>query len=159
MNRNNENRLKNWPWAYTGSVAMKIHANRLGVPFPKNRRIGNVNIAVRPNAIFAIIPVLSKSWNLKTSPNYKHVKMHSKRNANKNLNMFPANGRLAPNYRHVQKFNKYPPVMSVRALLNQKLGMNENNYLGNYETKKYHTNVAFLKKLLNTNNRRRRQKN
>lgn len=32
MNRNRklESVLNGWPWAYTGSLAMKIHANRLG---------------------------------------------------------------------------------------------------------------------------------
>lgn len=51
-NRNLERALHGWPWAYSGSVAMKIHANRLGVPMRRN--IGNINIAVDPNAVMAL---------------------------------------------------------------------------------------------------------
>lgn len=143
-NRNLEERLKGSNWAYTGSVAMKIHANRLGVQFPKNRKIGNVNIAaVYPLDIIPII-TSSKRWKLNGPPEHKHTTFYT--NNGKKLNLFPANGRLAPKFIHVEKHPGYPPVMSVQSLLNQKRSINMNDVFGN-NRQKLKNNITFLKSL------------
>lgn len=143
-NKNLENRLKNSNWAYTGSLAMKIHANRLGIPLNSNRRIGNINIAARDP--LGLIPMISaKRWVLKSSPEYKHTKFY---NSNRNkLNLFPANGRLAPRMNNVQRFGNVP-VMSLRALLKQKLAAKNNSFGVNNKMNK---NIEFLKLLISKN--------
>lgn len=157
-NRNLENRLKNRNnWAYTGSLAMKIHANRLNVPFPNKRNIGNINIALktRPNKRIGILqlgilPVITKSrWELKTSPSNRHTKLYNKHSRN-TLNLFPANGHLAPKFIHVQRFNGFPPVMSIKSLLNQKRNMNTNGLRTN-DIMKIQKNISFLNSLLKKN--------
>ena len=158
-NKNLENRLKGSNWAYTGSIAMKLHANRLGFPFPLNRKIGNINIAaIDP---LAIVPIISKTknknnknrigWHLNSSPEYKRTKFYSNRGGI-NMNLFPANGKLAPNFKHVQKFNGYPPIMSLNSLLNQKMKINENNVFGN-NIRKLKRNKEILRELIKLNRR------
>lgn len=144
-NRNLERILNGWPWAYSGSVAMKIHANRLGVPMRRN--IGNINIAVRPNSVMAIIPAIksSKKWNLNGPPEYKHTKMYRIANG-VNMNVFPANGRLAPKMNRVQRLPGLPPVMNINALLNQKLKINQNDVFGKNKNKLM-ANIQFLRNL------------
>lgn len=150
-NKNLENRLKGHNWAYTGSLAMKLHANRLGVNFPRNRRIGNINIAARdPMFLVPVIGSRGSGWVLLGSPEYRHTKFI--KNSTK-LNLFPANGRLAPKFIHVQKFNGYPPLMSINALLNQKRSINENNVFGN-NVRKLKQNINFLKVLKNKNTKK-----
>lgn len=145
-NKRLEEVLNGWPWAYTGSIAMKLHANRLGVNFPKNRRIGNINIAARPNVVLHLVaPIKKAGYNLANAPNKKHLKFN-RRNNGMRLNVFPANGRLAPNFSKVQKFNRLPPVMSVNALLNQKRKINRNDVFGN-NIRKLEENIKLLKKL------------
>lgn len=137
-----ENRLKGSNWAYTGSVAMKIHANRLGINFPENREIGNINIAA--NEPLRLVPIIAQNgWYLVNSPEHKRTKF---RHTNgRTLDLFPANGRLAPKFKHVQKFRGYPPVMSIKSLLNQKRMTN------NYNTVKLLKNTKFLEFLMKHN--------
>ena len=144
-NRNLENRLGKNNWAYTGSIALKIHANRLGVPI--NRRIGNINIAAKDPLIFVPVIGSTKHWKLKNSPNYRRTKFYNNRGVT--LDLFPANGRLAPNFKHVQKFNTLPPIMSLRSLLNQKVKTRENAV--NRNLPKINTNIRLLKIMLNKN--------
>lgn len=142
--------LNGWPWAYTGSMAMKIHANRLGKG--KNmRRIGNVNIAVRPNAFPNIsAPITStKNWNFKGGfPGPRSKRMQLTRISNGfNMNVLKANGNLAPNFKHVQMINGVP-VMSINALLKQKKNINRNDVFGN-NIRKLNQNIRFLEQLKN----------
>jgi hypothetical protein len=145
-NKNLENRLGKNNWAYTGSLAMKIHANRLGVPFPMNRKIGNINIAAKNPLNLVPVIASTKRWKLKHSPNHRHTEFHN--NYGLKLNLFPANGRLAPNFRHVQILNGVP-LMSLRSLLNQKVKTRENAV--NRNLAKINTNIRLLKLLLNKN--------
>jgi hypothetical protein len=148
-NKNLENRLGKNNWAYTGSLAMKIHANRLGVPFPMNRKIGNINIAAKNPLNLVPVIASTKRWKLKHSPNPRHTVFHN--NYGLKLNLFPANGRLAPNFRHVQILNGIP-LMSLRSLRNQKQ-MTKNNAM-NRNKNKIHKNIEFLNLLLKSNTRR-----
>jgi hypothetical protein len=157
-NRNLEERLGKNNWAYTGSVAMKIHANRLGVNFPRNRKIGNVNIAaVYPLNIVPTI-VSTRRWKLSNAPTQRRTKFHNNHGAT--LNLFPANGVLAPRSINIQKFNGFPPVMSLRSLLQKKV--NSRNNAVNRNRPKFNRNIAFLKLLLNksgnNNNSRNRRR-
>lgn len=153
MNRNRklESVLNGWPWAYTGSLAMKIHANRLGRG--KNmRRVGNINIAVDPNSFRSIPGLLrsTKNWNYNGGPpgiNSKRAKMYRVSNG-VGLNVIKANGDLAPNYSNVQRINGLPPVMSINALFRQKKHANKNNFFGN-NLNKLKKNIRFLKELKN----------
>lgn len=151
--KNLDDVLNGWPWAYTGSVAMKIHANRLGKG-ANMRPTKNINIAVDPNAFDRIHRTLrsSKKWNYANGPpapgrNTKRAHMYRISNG-KNLNVIKANGYLAPKFNHVQRFKGLPPVMSIKALLNQKQRANKNNFFGN-NLRKLERNIAFLKQLNN----------
>jgi hypothetical protein len=150
-NHNLEKVLNGWPWAYTGSVAMKIHANRLGKS--KNMRpVGNINIAIDPNNFKSIFSSL-RSWeyaNGPPGPNSKRARMFRMTPNGKriNMNVIKANGALAPKFSHVQRFRGLPPVMSVQALLNQKRKVNRNDVFGN-NIRKLNQNIKFLKELNN----------
>jgi hypothetical protein len=150
-NKNLENRLGTNNWAYTGSLAMKIHANRLGKKLPNNRKIGNINIAAK-EPLFLVPLIKTQRWIQNGPQTNRHTKFYNNRGLT--LNLFPANGRLAPNFIHVQKFNGYPPVMSLNSLKNQK--NIARNYAVNRNLPKINANIAFLKFLLNSNNSRRR---
>jgi hypothetical protein len=146
-NKNLENRLGTNNWAYTGSLAMKIHANRLGKKLPNNRKIGNINIAAK-KPLFLVPTIAKKRWIQNGPQTNRHTKFYN--NHGLTLNLFPANGRLAPNFIHVQKFNGYPPVMSLNSLLNQKRITRKN--VPNRNLPKINKNIAFLEFLLNSNN-------
>lgn len=153
MNRNRklESVLGTWPWAYTGSLAMKIHANRLGRG--KNmRQVGNINIAVSPNSFPNIAgPITStKNWNFNggfPGPKSKRMQMIRKSNGAR-MNVLKANGYLAPKMNKVQSINGLPPVMSINALLNQKRNINRNDVFGN-NLRKLNSNIRFLQELKN----------
>jgi hypothetical protein len=151
MRRNLENRLKDHGnWAYTGSLAMKIHANRLGVNLPPGRSIGNINIASnRPLFLVPLITSKNSKWRLNNAPNEKHTVFVAKNNKNSKLNLFKAGRGLAPSMNKVQHVNGIP-VMRINALLNKKLNM-RNNVFKNENKKKLETNIAFLKLLLRMN--------
>ena len=147
-NVNLEKRLRGHKWAYTGSLAMKIHANRLGVPFHRN--IGNINIAA--NRPLNIVPLItaSRRWKLNNSPTEKHT-MFVSNNGGK-LNLFKAGGYIAPSMKHVQ-FIGNVPVMSLRSLLNKKRNINRNNrsILNTNEVKKLNSNINMLRRLIEKN--------
>jgi hypothetical protein len=152
MNRNRklESVLNGWPWAYTGSLAMKIHANRLGRG-GNMRRVGNINLAVHPNAFPSISgPITStKNWNFSGGfPGPKSKRMQMIRMSNRaHMNVLKANGELAPRMNKVQRVNGIP-VMSINSLLNQKKNINRNDVFGN-NLRKLNANIAFLKELKN----------
>jgi hypothetical protein len=150
MNRNRklESVLGTWPWAYTGSLAMKIHANRLGRG--KNMRpVGNINIAVDPNYFQSTPSKLSRNWNMNAFPGPKNKIMTVYRKSNgARMNVLKANGYLAPKMNKVQSINGLPPVMSINALLNQKRNINRNDVFGN-NLRKLNSNIRFLQELKN----------
>lgn len=138
-NRNLENRLRGTKWAYTGSMAIKIHGNKLGIPFYRN--VGNINIAVNKNNHRFVIPLIASNngkWNLRGPPNIRnrHTKFISKNGTTK-LNLLSKN--LAPPMNKIVYINGVP-VMSINALYNQKRKMNNNN-------NKAKNNINYLLKL------------
>lgn len=151
-NKNLENRLRGSRWAYTGSIAMKLHSNRLGVPFPSNRKIGNINIA--SNNIMRIYQLLPNTWVLKGTPNNRHMTFYKK------LNLFKAGAGIAPSMNHVQYINNGVPVMNVNSLLNKKRNvMNNYEILNNENKKKVNTNIRLLRQLQSKNSPKRKRPN
>jgi len=108
-------------WAFTGSVAMAIHGNRLGV---KTRTPQNINIAVNPNKMMNFYLRLRGDKWLPTSPP-SGDRIHLTKNG-KNLDILAA-GKLAPKLIHRRKYKGYPPVMSIEALLKRQINMNNSN--------------------------------
>lgn len=136
-NKNLENRLRGTKWAYTGSMAIKIHGNKLDIPFYRN--VGNINIAVNKNNHRFVVPLIASNkgkWNLRGPPNIRnrHTKFISKNGSTK-LNLLSKN--LAPPMNKVVYVNGVP-VMSINALYNQKRKMNNN---------KANKNIEYLLKL------------
>lgn len=129
-NKNLENRLRGTKWAYTGSMAIKIHGNNKGIPFYRN--VGNINIAVNKNNHHFVVPLIASNkgkWNLSSPPNIKkrHTKFISKNGSTK-LNLLSKN--LAPPMNKIVYVNGVP-VMSINALYNQKRKMNNKKALNN----------------------------
>lgn len=154
-NKNLENKLKGSKWAYTGSIAMKLHANRLGVPFPLNRKIGNINIA--SNDIMKLYALLPNSWRIKGTPSNRHMMFYT--NNGRKLNLFKAGGRLAPSMNRVQFINGIP-VMNINSLLNKKRNvMNNYNFLKNENKIKVNRNINLLEKLKSRNSPKRKPNN
>ena len=142
---NVENYL-NKPWAYTGSIAMRLHANRLGVPFPSNRSIRNTNIAVANPVATARILRGTGQWNyVNGAPprsNSNHVPMVSGTNR---LNLF----RLGGNYaRGNITYAKGKPVLTIKSLMNRKRNLSKNTLRPN-NLHKTLQNLQFLQGLLN----------
>lgn len=151
-NKNLENKLKGSKWAYTGSIAMKLHANRLDVPFPLNRKIGNINIA--SNDIMKIYQLLPNTWVLKGTPSNRHMTFYKK------LNLFKAGAGIAPSMNHVQYINNGVPVMNINSLLNKKRNvMNNYNILNNENKRKVNTNIRLLQNLKSRNSPKRKRPN
>jgi len=122
-NKNLENRLRGTKWAYTGSMAMKIHGNKLGIPFYRN--VGNINIAVNKNNHRFIVPLIAQGkWNLRGPPNIRN--RHTKFISNNGLKLNLLSKNLAPPMNKVVFVNGVP-VMSINALYNQKRKINNNN--------------------------------
>ncbi len=135
----------NMPWAYTGSIAMKLHANRLGVPFPANRVIKNTNIAVQNPAVTARL-LRGAGWNYTNGApprsNANHVPMIL---GNNHLNLFRLGGSYA---RGGTTYAKGKPVMNLKSLMNRKQNLSRNKLKPNNMAKTLR-NIQFLQALLN----------
>lgn len=136
------------PWAYTGSIAMKLHANRLGVPFSSRRTIKNTNIAVNNPIATARILRSTGQWNYANGQSRNHVAMVSSKN-NK-LNLF----RLGGNYaRGNITYAKGKPVLTLNSLMNRKRNLSKNKLRPNNMAKTL-SNLEFLQVLLNASRTR-----
>jgi hypothetical protein len=150
---NLENYL-NEPWAYTGSIAMKLHANRLGVKFPPNRRIGNVNVVVDNPAATGHALRRTGYWNFLNggppAPGSNHVALINLTNK-KRVDLFRFGGNYAPiTIQNIRFTKNNVPVVNLKTLLNRKKNVARNaNILKPNNRKKTFENIAFLKRLLN----------
>ena len=144
----------NEPWAYTGSIAMKLHANRLGVTFPPNRRIGNVNVVVENPAATGYALRGTGYWNFLNggppAPGSNHVSLVNLRN-NKRVDLFRFGGNYAPiSIKNIRFTKNNVPVVNLQTLLNRKKNVARNaNILKPNNRKKTVENISFLKRLLN----------
>lgn len=147
-------KLLNTPWAYTGSIAMKMHANRQSVP---SRNAKNINVVVIDPKMTSSFLASSGKWMYTNGPpmNSKanHVRMHRLSNG-KNLNIFRFGGRLANGTNKIQFINGVP-VMSLSSLRNKKLVTLINHPKNN----KTQSNIIILNKLIEKNTPPPKRKN
>lgn len=143
---NVENYL-NTPWAYTGSIAMRLHANRLSVPFSSRRVIKNTNIAVENPVATARILRGTGVWNYANgappvNSRANHVPMIS---GNHRLDLLKLGGNYA---RGTITYAKGKPVLNIKSLLNRKRNLAKNRLHPNNMAKTL-KNIEFLQILLN----------
>lgn len=133
------------PWALSGSMAMKMHANRAGVQL--HRKPNDIDIVVRPQDFELFVRTLAKiGYTLDGPPpiNYKktrHLKLYK---GNNSIDLLQARSNLAPNIRrnNINVFNKKTPLVKLRHLIYQK-----KSALNNFENAKTRSNYNFLIKL------------
>lgn len=108
------------PWALSGSMATKIHANHLGIPL--HRQPNDIDIVIRPQNYDAVVKALSTiGYTTPRSPSvrFHHVKLyHGNRFS---IDLLAAGSNVAPNIRsnNVTVINK-TPVVKIRHLINKK---------------------------------------
>lgn len=133
-----KNRLGNIPWALSGSQAMKLYANKYGVP---TRTPQNINIVVRRENMARAYAALTGQ----ITPN----KMNKNHYRVGNLyNLLRANTNLAPS------INKYViingiPVVTLESLLNYKIRTIK-NYPQKNRIQTIEKNIRRLKRILRT---------
>jgi len=126
------------PWALSGSMAMKLYANKYGVP---TRTPQNVNIVVRQNN-------MAKAWAALTGQrepirmNKNHYKLDNK------YNLLKANTNLAPSINQYVIINGVP-VVTLESLLNYKIRTIK-NYPQKYRIQTIEKNIRRLKRILRT---------
>ena len=108
------------PWALSGSMATKLHANRLGIPL--HRQPNDIDIVIRPVNYESVVRALSTigyTTNRAPSLRFHHTKLyHGNRFS---IDLLAADTNLAPNIRsnNVTLINK-TPVVKIRHLINKK---------------------------------------
>lgn len=150
--RNLEN-VMNGNWAYTGSIAMKLHANRLGVPFLNGRKIRNINIAVENPSQTGYNLMRTGKWNFShgpPGPGKNHVEMKST-NRSETLNLFRLGGMYAPGGKNSIRYlnNNNVPVINLKNLLKTKHTIAKNREsLRKENVNKTMRNINFLERLV-----------
>ena len=133
------------PWALSGSMAMKMHANRAGVQL--HRKPNDIDIVVRSQDFELFVRTLAKiGYTLDGPPpiNYRktrHLKLYK---GNNSIDLLQARSNLAPNIRrnNINVFNKKTPLVKLRHLIYQK-----KSALNNFDNAKTRSNYNFLIKL------------
>lgn len=125
-------------WAYTGSVALALHAKNKGVRLTRN--IGNINIAARNPMQLA----LSIPGNVIELTNKR---VNKRMNNGTMIQVFKAGGNIAPSLNNVKFINKIP-VVSISNLLAKKRMITPN--------KKTNENIQLLLSLSPSSNRVKR---
>ena len=109
------------PWAISGSMAMKIHANRRGILLHRNPN--DIDIVVRSKDFGLFVSALgSIGYKINGPPplRYKdHLKLHK---GSKSIDLISSGSELAPNLSkmNINVFNGTTPVVKVNKLINQK---------------------------------------
>ena len=109
------------PWAISGSMAMKIHANRRGISLHRNPN--DIDIVVRSKDFGLFVSALGNiGYKIDGPPplRYKdHLKLHK---GNKSIDLIRSGSELAPNLSamNINVFNGTTPVVKVNKLINQK---------------------------------------
>ena len=133
------------PWAVSGSMAMKMYANRAGIQL--HRQPNDIDIVVRPQYFELFVRTLAKigySFDGPPPINYRktrHLKLYK---GNNSIDLLKAGSNLAPNIRrnNVNVFNGKTPVVKLHHLIHQK-----KRTLNNFENAKARSNYNFLMKL------------
>lgn len=136
------------PWALSGSMATKLHANSLGVSL--HRLPNDIDVVIRPqNADLVMMTLAGIGYTSNRPPplHFQHVKLHHGRFS---LDVLSAGGNLAPNItkNNIVVINK-TPVVKIRHLIAQKNSIIANRFISNIQQNIAKGNKNFLK-LLNT---------
>lgn len=108
------------PWALSGSMATKLHANHLGIPL--HRQPNDIDIVIRPQNYDSVVRALSTigyTTNRPPSIRFRHTRLeHGNRFS---IDLLAASTTLAPNIRrnNITVINK-TPVVKIRHLINKK---------------------------------------
>ena len=132
------NRLGNIPWALSGSQAMKLYANKYGVP---TRTPQNINIVVRRNNMARAFKILT-GQNLTNRTIENHYKVGNL------YNLLKANTNLAPSINKYVVINGIP-VVTLESLLNYKRRTIK-NYPQKNRIQTIEKNIRRLKRILRT---------
>ena len=132
------NRLGNIPWALSGSQAMKLYANKYGVP---TRTPQNINIVVRRNNMARAFKILT-GQNLTNRTIENHYKVGNL------YNLLKANTNLAPSINKYVVINGIP-VVTLESLLNYKRRTLK-NYPQKNRIQTIEKNIRRLKRILRT---------
>jgi hypothetical protein len=132
------------PWAVSGSMAMKMHANRAGIQV--HRQPNDIDIVVRPQDFELFVRELGEiGYTIDGPPpiysRTRHIKLYK---GNNSIDLLKAGSNLAPNIRrnNIQVFNGKTPVVKLHHLIHQK-----KSTLNNFENAKARSNYNFLLKL------------
>jgi hypothetical protein len=134
------------PWALSGSMATKLHANHLGIPL--HRQPNDIDIVIRPQNYDAVVKVLSTiGYTTTRAPNvhFHHMKLyHGNRFS---IDLLAAGSNVAPNIRsnNVTIINK-TPVVKIRHLINKKKSILA-GFITKVEKKIAEGNKQFLNRL------------
>lgn len=133
------------PWALSGSMATKLHANSLGIP--PHRIPNDIDIVIRPqNADLVMMTLAGIGYTSNKPPpvRFRHVKLHHGRFS---IDMLAAGGNLAPNItgNNVVLINK-TPVVKIRHLIARK-NASMRNFMSNAEKNVAQGNINFLRRL------------
>jgi hypothetical protein len=126
------------PWALSGSMAMKLYANKYGVP---TRTPQNVNIVVRQNNMKTAYKAMT-GRNLTNRSIKNHYKLNNK------YNLLKANTNLAPPINQYVNINGVP-VVTLESLLNYKRRTIK-NYPQKNRIQTIEKNIRRLKRILRT---------
>ena len=133
------------PWALSGSMATKLHANSLGIS--PHRIPNDIDIVVRPQNADLVMMTLAGIGYTSNSPppvRFRHVKL---RHGRFSIDVLAAGGNLAPNItkNDVVVINK-TPVVKIRHLIARK-NSSMRNFMTNAERNVAQGNLNFLRRL------------
>ena len=107
------------PWALSGSMAMKLHANKLGMVM--HRQPNDLDIVIRPQDYDVFMRAFASIGYTTNKPppiRFRHVKLKHGRFS---IDVMSSGSNLAPNLTgpHIVVYNK-TPVVKIRYLIRQK---------------------------------------
>ncbi len=110
---------KRIPWALSGSMATKLHANKLGIPL--HRQPNDIDIVIRRKDYNLVMEALfTIGYTTRRAPSFKfhHTKLE---HGHFSIDLLAADTNLAPNIRsnNITIINK-TPVVKIRHLINKK---------------------------------------
>ena len=134
------------PWALSGSMATKLHANSLHVEL--HRFPNDIDIVIRPSDVDMVTMALAGIGYTSNRPpplRFVHVKLH---HGKFSIDLLAAGSSLAPNIlsKNVTLINR-TPVVKIRHLITQKNRVLTNNFLSKLTKNTVLGNKKFLENL------------
>jgi hypothetical protein len=133
------------PWALSGSMATKLHANQLGIPL--HRQPNDIDIVIRQenyNLVMGALSTIGYTTRRAPSFKFKHTKL---KHGHFSIDLLAAGTNLAPNIRsnNITIINK-TPVVKIRHLINKKRSIIA-GFISNVEKNSAEGNKQFLNRL------------